>query len=360
MSDTATAERRASTKRPDRWFEKPGGSPADRIPAFREALADVARAWQTRFVGLAAAEGEISFSDVAVCKVDDIPSRRGPGAVLAMLKAPGWNTRVGITFDRVFVTTMVEALFGGGGEDLEASATTPLSPVDLQIADVVVRQVSEALALGFAKCLPSPFVPEGLQAKFDASFLGKPQAAVVVGTLSLSTLGNAVELDLLVPLAAMMVFAEELAAPVEDGPNYEDPRWTQRLETEISRADMRLEACVDLAPMPLGAIATLAVGQLIELPKGATGKIRLQCQGDDLFRCDLGQSAGFYTVRVEEVVGTVPTEAVESAEAAPIPMAMPDIFAPDPFAEHDPLGGHNPLAGHDPFAMPAELPDLDL
>lgn len=338
MSDVSTADRRAAGKRPDRWFEKPGGSPADRIPAFREALTDVARAWQNRFTGLAAAEGEISFASVAVCKVDDIASRRAPGALLASVQAPAWNTRIGITFDRLFVTATVEALFGGAGEDIEAAAASPLSPVDLQIADVVVRQVSEALALGFAKCLPSPFVPDGLLPKFDAGFLGKPTAAVVVGTLKLATLGIAVELDVLVPLAAMMVFADELAEPIEEGQSFEDPRWTQRLETEIRRASMRLEACVDLDPMPLGVIAKLAVGQLIELPKGATGKVRLQCEGDDLFRCDLGQSTGFYTLRVEEVVGTVPVE--------PMAEAPPMSFEPDP----------EPMVMPDPFAMP----DLEL
>ncbi len=319
MSDAATAERRASSKRSDHWFEKPGGSPADRIPAFREALADVATAWQSRFTSLAAAQGEILFSDVAVCKVDEIVVRRAPGAQLAVVKASGWNTRIGISFDRIFVTTMVEALFGGGGEDLTATATAPLSPVDLQIADVVVRQVSEALALGFAKRLPSAFVPEGFQTKFDATFLGKPGAAVVVGTLTLSTLDNVVELDVLVPLAAMMVFADELAEPPDDSQSYEDPRWTQRLEAEISRASMSLTACVDLDPMELGAIATLEVGQLIELPKGATGKIRLQCEGDDLFLCDLGQSSGFYTVRVEQAIGTVATKPEDAAGSEPMP-----------------------------------------
>lgn len=338
MSDVATADRRAAGKRPDRWFEKPGGSPADRLPAFREALADVARAWQNRFLGLAAAEGEITFSRVTVCKVDDIPSRRAPGALLASVQAPAWNTRIGITFDRLFVTAMVEALFGGTGEEIEATAESPMSPVDLQIADVVVRHVSEALALGFAKCLPSPFVPDGLLPKYEAGFLGKPATAVVVGTLNLTTLGVTVELDVLVPLAAMMVFADELAEPVEEGPNFEDPRWTQRLGTEIRRASMRLQAYVDLDPMALGLIAGLSVGQLIELPQGATGKVRLQCEGDDLFRCDLGQSTGFYTLRVEEVVGTVPAEPVAEAPAM--------AFEPEP----------EPLGMVDPFAMP----DLDL
>lgn len=324
MNDAAAAARRAPGSNQGRWFEKPGASPADKIPAFREALHAVAAAWQGRFKGLAAVETEISFTGVTVCRVGDVPGRRGSGSVLAALQAPGWKTRIGVNFDRVFVTTVIEALFGGAGDDVAASAGTPLSPVDRQIAELMVRYVADALAAGFANCLPSTFQSDGLLLKFDPGFLGKPAAAVVVGTLSLATLDGAVEIDILVPLAAMMVFADELAIPVDADPTYEDPRWTHRLETEVGRAAMALTAAVDLDPMPLGAIAALVEGQLLELPKGAGQRVRLSCGTDDLFRCELGQSAGFYTVRVEHALGPMPTVPPEP-EPEPIPEALPDF-----------------------------------
>jgi flagellar motor switch protein FliM len=316
MATAGSAPRRTPPGAPAQWFEKPGGSPVDKFPAFREALADVARAWNDHFALLAATEGEIKVDDVTVCRVDEVVSRRSGGAVLGLLQAPGWNTQVGISFDRLFVTTMVEALFGGGGEDMAASAATPFSPVDLQIAEMLTRHVADALATGFAKRLPSAFTPNGLQwAKLDAGFLGKPNTTVVIGTLALATLGGRVTLDVLVPLAAMMVFAEELGREGDGGPIYDDPRWTQRLETEVSRAAMRLTALVDLNPMTLGAIASLREGQLIELPRSAGERVRLLCGPDDLFRCDLGQSDGFYTLRVNHPLG--PSESEPAAEAGP-------------------------------------------
>jgi flagellar motor switch protein FliM len=314
MSGGASAQRQAPPGSPGHWFENPGSSPVDKLPAFREALADVARAWNEHFATLAATEGEIKAAEVTVCRVDEVLSRRTGASVLALLNAPGWNTQIGVGFDRVFVATMVEALFGGGGEDLAESARAPLSPVDLQIAEVITRQLADALAAGFAKRLPSSFKSAGLQwSKLDPSFLGKPNASVVIGTLELATLGGRVTLDVLVPLAAMMVFAEELAREGEADPAYGDPRWTQRLETEVSRASMRLTALVDLEPMTVGAIASLREGQLIELPRSAGQRVRLLCGRDDLFRCDLGQSDGFYTLRVKDTMAP--------AEDAPPPEA---------------------------------------
>lgn len=309
MADPASAQRSAPNASSGRWFQKDGGSPTDKIPVFRSALAEVARAWTESFVALAAVEGEVFFEEVQVCKVDEVLIRRGMTSVLAVLEAPGWNTAVGLNFDRVFVTTMVEALFGGGNDEIENEEASPLSPVNLSIADVIAKQVADALAAGFAKRLPSAFHFDRVQLKLDTSFLGKPTATVVVGTLMLATLGATVRLDVLVPLAAMMVFAEELADDSEPEQPNMDERWTRQLETEVGRASMVLTACVDLDPITLGFITALHEGQLIPLPSGAVHRIRLLCGGDDLFRCDLGQSAGFYTVRIDEAVGSINDQA---------------------------------------------------
>jgi flagellar motor switch protein FliM len=305
MSDTAPAQDSAPHAPAGRWFQKDGGSPLDRMPAFGEAMAKVAKAWTESFGALAASPGEIKLESLQICKVEEITARQGVASVLAVLQVPGWNTAIGVNFDRMFVATMVEALFGGGGDDIDTGETSPLSQVDMRIADVVVKQVAEALTAGFARLLPSPFDVDRIQVKLDLSFLGKPPTNIVVATLVLATLGSPVQIDVLIPLAALIVFADQLADTSEAAQIYEDPRWTQRLENEVGRAFMTLHACIDMDPITLGAIVGFRQGQVLPLPLGAGKKVRLTCGDDDLFRCDLGQSAGFYTLRIEEAIGTV-------------------------------------------------------
>ena len=52
----------------------------------------------------------------------------------------------------------------------------------------------------------------------------------------------------------------------------------------------------------LRGLTALKVGQVVALPRDAAHDVRLVCEGRELFRCDLGQSGGHYTVRIDEPV----------------------------------------------------------
>ncbi|RYB03040.1 FliM/FliN family flagellar motor switch protein [Lichenibacterium ramalinae] len=289
---------------PRRWFDRGTPGLGERIPLFGEAMTLAASAWTEGFAALTATPAAFLVGGLAETRVASLPHRRGRDAVFAVLDAPGWGTTVGLLFDRTFVSTVVEALFGGGDE-LDAASEGPLTAVERRIAEVVAMQASEALKVGFAEVLPSAFPFDRVQAKPDLAFLGRPNAAVVVATLRLKTLGQVAEIDLLVARAALDGFVDQLAVLPADEPANTDPRWSERLESQLSRAPMSLSAMVELDRMTLGALAALQVGQLLTLPRDAATDVRLVCEGRTLFRCDLGQSAGHYTVRVDEPVGPV-------------------------------------------------------
>lgn len=293
---------------PRRWFDRGAPDLGGKIPLFGEAMACVASAWTDGFASLTATPATFLAGGLAETRVASLPHRRGRDAVFAVLDAPGWGTAVGLHFDRSFVSIVVEALFGGGDE-LDVAAAGPLTAVERRIAEVVAVQASEALAAGFADVLPSAFPFARVQAKPDLSFLGRPNAAVLVATLRLKTLGQVAEIDLLVARAALDGFVDRLAVLPADEPPNTDPRWSERLESQVTRAPMALSAVVELERMTLGALTDLKVGQLLALPRDAATDVRLVCEGRTLFRCDLGQSSGLYTVRVDRTLAAVVPEA---------------------------------------------------
>ena len=295
-----------------RWFDKVS-TRLDKMPLFGEALATTALAWSDSLVALSGAAPVFSFAGLADTKVAGLLRRRGADPVFAVLDAPGWSTQVGLQFDRAFVSTVVEALFGGADEEFgPGKPDGPLSAVETRIAEVAAGQAAEALRAGFAGILPTAFRVMRVQSKPDLLFLGRPNAAVVVGSLRLVALGHSVGIDLLVPRAALDAFAERLAVLPADEPPCADPRWCEQLEGEVSRALMSLEAIIELKAMTLGSIAKLQPGSLLPLPRNAANNVRLLCEGKDLFRCDLGQSSGLYTVRVEEPTAELPSRKDEA------------------------------------------------
>ena len=283
-----------------RWFDRGAPRLADRIPLFCEAMGLVAAAWTDGFGALTATPATFSFSGLSEARVAALPLRRGREPVFAVLDAPGWGTAIALQFDRAFVATVVEALFGGDDGSEETAPTGALTAVECRIAEVIAVQASDALRAGFADVMPSSFPFERVQTKPDLALLGRPNTTTVVATLTLKTLGRTSEIDVIVARASLDGFAERLAVLPADEPENADPRWSERLEGQVSQAPMALSAIVELERMTLGALAALTIGQVMTLPRDAAQDVRLICEGRELFRCDLGQSGDHLTVRIDE------------------------------------------------------------
>jgi flagellar motor switch protein FliM len=52
----------------------------------------------------------------------------------------------------------------------------------------------------------------------------------------------------------------------------------------------------------LADIAGLRAGQLLILQANAKTKVKLECNAEPLFSCDLGQAEGCYTLRIDDYV----------------------------------------------------------
>ncbi len=281
-----------------RWFDRTAHAGARGMSGLAEVMTAVAKAWTREFSTLSSAPGEITFKSATTTTVADAVSGVNPFTTFGTLHAAPWNTALAMRFEQAFVAVTVEALFGGAGEEQPDRTPGPLSPIETRIADMIGNQVADAMTDGFADLLPATFSFAGLQAKLDPSLLGNGSATILVATFALTTLWGTVELDLLVPQAALDIIGPQLAISSDKPQAVPDRQWSDRLEAEVSRTSVTLTAVMASDPMSLGAIASLRIGQVLTLPIGADKAIRLTCEDRALFRCDLGQSTGVYTVRI--------------------------------------------------------------
>jgi flagellar motor switch protein FliM len=70
----------------------------------------------------------------------------------------------------------------------------------------------------------------------------------------------------------------------------------------VQRTSVTLRAVLEEQLIDLGEVADFHVGQVLELQATPNTPVRLECNGQPLFQCQLGQSAGAYTLRVDDVV----------------------------------------------------------
>ncbi|MDZ5698434.1 FliM/FliN family flagellar motor switch protein [Chelativorans sp. M5D2P16] len=76
--------------------------------------------------------------------------------------------------------------------------------------------------------------------------------------------------------------------------------WRQRFGGEVLRSKVELTATVPLTKVPLGALAELREGQVLELGANAQGETRLTVRGRPVFICEFGKLGQNYTVRVKQ------------------------------------------------------------
>lgn len=288
--------------RSGRWLHKGAVDPVARMPLFGTAMDTTAELWTQGFCALAASEGEVAFTGLHSLKADELKGRRTGLPILASLRAPSWETAIALSVDRSIVSTVVEAFFGGEGDEAADEDDRPVSAIEMRIVDVLAGQAATALTGAMKGVHPTRFEFDRTLSKPDVSFLGKGPPMLLVAGFTLSVMGRKRHLDLAFPLPAVEAQGaawggDAAAFPVLDGPG-----WTRQLKSEVSRAELRVEAAIGMHPMSLKAITELRVGQVLELPQDAASTVLMTSGDERLFHCHLGQSAGFYTVRVDETV----------------------------------------------------------
>jgi flagellar motor switch protein FliM len=303
----ASASARADGAPGDRWFEKPAGSPLERFPVLGEAFTTVAERWTDSFSALSASPGELHFKGLRIATVADLARHDHGLPIFAALKVTAWDCPVALALGRPLVSAVVEAFFGGGDEEEVPGAERPVSPVEMRIVDVIGGQAATALTAGFKDYVPARFDFERTQAKPDVSFLGKPATPVIAATFAIKAVGRSVTFDVVLPLGAIEARQEAWAGAAGAAPKLDEARWSVQLKAEVARASMRLKAKIEMAPTELGDVARWKVGQVVELPSGAGRNVLLTCEEEVLFRCELGQSAGRYTLRIGERAAAPPS-----------------------------------------------------
>ena len=107
-------------------------------------------------------------------------------------------------------------------------------------------------------------------------------------------------------------------APPGDG----GAQWQDALEEVVSEAQITLSAILARHEMPLGAVAGLAPGARIVLPREALGLVRIEgLDGEAVMQGQLGQQAGFRAVRLH---AAPPDAAPAPAMTPPEPDGGPD------------------------------------
>ena len=279
-----------------------GAAYAERLPMLPVAFERAALACTDELRALSAVRADVKYLGLDSGRAADLLDTAGGDRLTGMLHAAAWDAHLLLSFDRDIIYAYIDLIFGGDGSQPAYAERRPLSRIEIQIARTLLARVAKVLSLAFAPFAPSSFAAEGELGQADADRLGGRSAAVATARYRLETASSSGELRVAIPDAVLTALKPAFARPPPGGTGSADPVWSRQIHTEINRTRLSMRAILEERQRPLVEIAALQVGQVLPLHATARSSLRLDCNGEPLLWCEMGQSNGNYTVRVQGFV----------------------------------------------------------
>ena len=248
------------------------------------------------------------LSDSPYCKLNGVEPA-GPADVFSATHAPrigvlhaaDIDARAFLVFDRLFDWVMIDAAFGAGSSSIEqGDGSTEFRRTragDRFVAEIA-RMAAQALEAAFRGICPLSFSLEKIMD--DNGFvLEKHQAPMIAARVAIRTKSRECGLALLLPHSIIGQMRNALAESTSKAIGESDPVWNKEFESAVIQAPLRLFAVMEDVELTLRQVAGLKVGQTLPLRGLGMGRVRMLCNGQELFRCRVGQFDERYALRIE-------------------------------------------------------------
>lgn len=258
------------------------------------AIANVQEMLKERF----ATPVDMDLASVEIVRLAEAKPDIASLDVLAVLSAPRMPDALILQIDPTALSLLVAVFFGGDPEMPPAPLDRPASGFELDVASVAFEIFAQAInghgprALGLRIAGLQPLAGPVAMKRFTVR--DGPGVRI---DFSIGTGDAAGRVSAWMP---QRVLLEGRGGPETAAAPPEPTEWRQRFGEQVLRAGVRLEATVPLMKMPLGAIAGLRPGQVIEMGEDVRGQARLSVRDRILFECELGKLGQHYTVRVKQ------------------------------------------------------------
>lgn len=298
-------EKSARSTAPERLFNSAGIS-IERLPFLRVIFDRLATHCAENARQLSTAPAYFTVSSVKTERIGAVLEAAEGKAIVSMLHAQAWDARIMIGLDNKLVFGLVEALFGGDGSEPPYTENRSLTNIEMRVAQKTLDIIARSLQTALAVIQEMHFKFERLETRMDFAVIAPRNSFAVLAKLNLRILGRSGEVFVVLPQAAINPIRQSLSVDHGNDVAAADPRWSKQIESEVSKADVVVQAILEEDGFTLSDIAELKVGKILHLKSTPKSRVKLECNSEPLFWCQLGQAEGKYTLRVDDVYDNEP------------------------------------------------------
>lgn len=278
------------------------GLSLDRLPMLHVIFDRMSTTCAEHLRHMAASPMYYSLSGLESGRITEILEMYEANAVAGIFHAPEWDSHILIGFDRDFIYTMVEVLFGSDGSEPPVEEARGFSNIELRMAQTLFEQVAKALQASFSLIVDTKFKLERIETRMDFAVIGRRNNQAVAAKFLLQALNRGGEMFVIIPQSVLNPMRKALSQVVTGESSGRDPRWMKQIATEVKKTEVTLKAVLEERFLSLGEIADLKIGDVIELQATPRSRVKLEGNQQGLFWCHIGQSEGSYVLKVDELI----------------------------------------------------------
>ena len=223
-------------------------------------------------------------------------------SVAAIFYSPEWDCRILIGLDRRCIFSLIEAMYGGDGKEMPFEGDRQFSTLETRVARAAAEIFASSLSQAFLPGIETTFTFERLETRIDFSILGQRNIPVMVGQVLFQVLDQGGRIYILIPQAALHPLRDKLTREVPPEAAVKDPRWINSLQNGLVKSEVKVQAALEGRESTLMELTQMQPGQVLALNSTTRSLIVLECEGQRLFWCKLGQANGSLTLVIEEAI----------------------------------------------------------
>lgn len=203
-------------------------------------------------------------------------------AMLCLVGMEGTKNQGLLMIDGDLSYHLIDLMLGGDASAAPIPITRTFTAIDMALCQLaqtaILAAIGEALAASFGRPLDAPFEIAGQMQDISQVRFAAPHVDVLVYNVALD-IGAAARsgiLNLMLPLGMLDMVCAAMQASDERLPREEaTDLWRVHMRRAATVAPVALDAVIHTQRMSVDAALALKVGDVIEMPQGAVGEIRL-------------------------------------------------------------------------------------
>ncbi len=224
-------------------------------------------------------------------------------AIAGVFHAPAWDQRVVVGFDRDFIYTTVEMLFGGDGTEPPMEDIRSFTSIEQAVAKHIFELAAPALHEAFQPVDNVRFRFERLETRIDFAASGRRSNPAVVGRFVMQAINRGGLMFVIVPQAALASLRQALSSIAGEAHEDDlDPQWLEQITSGVQQAEVGVRAVLEAEDYTLGDLSELATGDILKLPATLRSRVRVESNDQPLFWAFIGENEGLHTLRIDEEI----------------------------------------------------------